>query len=128
MGLLDQPYGAIDLHGLAAAELDCVGALLFGTWQEIGHHTLTLAGTQFVDRDRGLLYDAIAGLRLQRPRIALTALLNSVPDHLVPAISVVLRWSDRAGFEPTAEVFCAARDALCHDRVNVSLPTYPGTA
>ena len=126
MGLLaDQPdgspFGLIDLIGLASAELDCLAVLIFGSWDEIGHLSLTVAGTQFADRDRGLLYDAIAGLRVERPRISLTRRLEAIPEHLVAAVSVVLRWSDRPGFEPTADVFCAARNALCHEHMSADI-------
>ncbi|HVF20686.1 MAG TPA: hypothetical protein VNA14_10635 [Mycobacteriales bacterium] len=119
MGLLADgspasPFGPIVLEGPAAVELDCLAGLVFGEWPQLGHHTLTVAGSQFADRDRGLLYDAIAGLRLQRPAMTLAQRLDAVPEHLIPTISVVLRWGDRPGFEPSAAMFTAARDALCH--------------
>lgn len=127
MGLLaDQPAGSpfapIDLVGLDAAELDCLAVLVFGAWAEIRPVASTVTGAHFADRDRGVLYDAIARLRADRPSVSLARRLHAVPDVLVPTVSVVLRWSDRPGFEASADVMHAAASALRHEPGSTHVP------
>ena len=120
MGLLADepaasPYPPIVLRGLAAAELDCLAALVLGDGAELAPLTSALAGSRFADPARGALFDLVAGDLRLRPALTVADRLLSVPATLVDALSTVLQWSDRPGFEPTAAVFCAAREALCHE-------------
>ena len=103
----------IALRGLACAELDCLAALVLGDWSEVGPHTRTLTAAQFADDGRADLYDGLVGLLSDQPGLGLAERLAAIPDRLLGTISVVLRWSDRPGFEAGADVFSAARDALC---------------